>query len=82
MPGSLVGDLVVDPEELSAVRALHRLASLLHPEGPIVGRVTRPVTRFLALEAASGLMLIGATVVAAGVGQLALESQLHRPLAH
>ena len=52
------------PRGASAVRALHRLARLLHPEGPIVGRVTRPITRFLALEAASGLMLIGATVVA------------------
>jgi NhaA family Na+:H+ antiporter len=46
------------------VRAVHRLAKLLHPRGPVVGKVTRPFARFLELEAASGIMLLAATVVA------------------
>jgi NhaA family Na+:H+ antiporter len=54
----------VDPEERPAVRVLRRLASLVHPKGPVVGRVTRPFARFLELEAASGIMLLGATVIA------------------
>ena len=46
------------------MRAVHRVAKLLHPRGPVVGKVTRPFARFLELEAASGIMLLGATVVA------------------
>ncbi len=41
-----------------------RLAAVVHPRGPVVGRVARPLARFLELEAASGLMLLGATAIA------------------
>ena len=46
------------------MRVMRRLAELVHPRGPVAGWVTRPFAGFLALEAASGIMLLGATVIA------------------
>ena len=49
------------------------------PSGPVV---LRPLVDFLHTEAAGGVVLLAATVVALGVGQLAVQGLLHRALAH
>ena len=63
------------------MRALHRLATLMHPEGPIVGRAHAP--RHPVPGAGGGRRSDADRRHRRrrGVGQLALEPRLHRPLA-